>query len=179
MSLLLRYAARGSGRNAFQTLQCLLQSEALLRLGVPVSLESGQTALRRTQGYQLSPLRGFSEELRVVASALSEGDYHHMADETLEGMVEKLEAYVEDNDVDGGDVEYSQGVLTVKLGKHGTFVVNKQTPNRQIWLSSPVSGPFRFDHIEGRWLYHRDRRDLLLQLEQEISALVGAPLHLQ
>ena len=31
-----------------------------------------------------------------------------------------------------------QGVLTVKLGKLGTFVMNKQTPNRQIWLSSPV-----------------------------------------
>jgi hypothetical protein len=30
------------------------------------------------------------------------------------------------------------GVLTVKLGKHGTYVINKQTPNRQIWLSSPI-----------------------------------------
>jgi hypothetical protein len=30
------------------------------------------------------------------------------------------------------------GVLTVKLGQKGTFVINKQTPNRQIWLSSPV-----------------------------------------
>lgn len=31
-----------------------------------------------------------------------------------------------------------QGVLTIKLGKRGTFVLNKQAPNRQIWLSSPV-----------------------------------------
>jgi frataxin-like iron-binding protein CyaY len=32
-----------------------------------------------------------------------------------------------------------QGVLTVKLGEsRGTFVVNKQTPNRQIWLASPI-----------------------------------------
>lgn len=31
-----------------------------------------------------------------------------------------------------------QGVLTLKLGAKGTFVVNKQAPNRQIWLSSPV-----------------------------------------
>jgi len=30
------------------------------------------------------------------------------------------------------------GVLTVKLGRRGTYVINKQTPNRQIWLSSPV-----------------------------------------
>ena len=29
-------------------------------------------------------------------------------------------------------------VLTLKLGCLGTYVLNKQTPNRQIWLSSPV-----------------------------------------
>ena len=31
-----------------------------------------------------------------------------------------------------------QGVLTARLGPYGTYVYNKQTPNRQIWLSSPV-----------------------------------------
>lgn len=30
------------------------------------------------------------------------------------------------------------GVLTVQLGSKGTYVINKQTPNRQIWLSSPI-----------------------------------------
>lgn len=30
------------------------------------------------------------------------------------------------------------GVMTVNLGDLGTYVLNKQTPNRQIWLSSPV-----------------------------------------
>ena len=35
-------------------------------------------------------------------------------------------------------VAMQQGVLTVKLGSHGTYVYNKQTPNRQIWLSSPL-----------------------------------------
>jgi frataxin len=28
--------------------------------------------------------------------------------------------------------------LTVKLGDKGTYVVNKQPPNKQIWLSSPI-----------------------------------------
>jgi hypothetical protein len=44
---------------------------------------------------------------------------------------------------DSGDADFlltpQQGVLTVHLGAdRGTFVINKQTPNRQIWLSSPV-----------------------------------------
>jgi hypothetical protein len=25
------------------------------------------------------------------------------------------------------------------MGSHGTYVINKQPPNKQIWLSSPVS----------------------------------------
>lgn len=30
------------------------------------------------------------------------------------------------------------GVLTVRLGDRGTYVLNKQPPNKQIWLSSPI-----------------------------------------
>lgn len=63
------------------------------------------------------------------------------------------------------------GVLTVKLGMpHGTYVINRQTPNRQIWLSSPTSGPKRYDYIDGKWIYKHDGVSLhqLLQNELEI-----------
>lgn len=39
------------------------------------------------------------------------------------------------------EVVYSDGVLNVIFVDGKTFVVNKQTPNQQIWLSSPLSGP--------------------------------------
>lgn len=29
----------------------------------------------------------------------------------------------------------------------GTYVLNKQPPNKQIWLSSPISGPKRYDWV--------------------------------
>ena len=37
---------------------------------------------------------------------------------------------------------------------HGTFVINKQTPNKQIWLSSPFSGPKRYayDAAADQWV---------------------------
>lgn len=35
------------------------------------------------------------------------------------------------------------GVLTLTLGVNGTYVINKQPPNKQIWLSSPI----RRDHF--------------------------------
>lgn len=57
-------------------------------------------------------------------------------------------------------MECVQGVLTVRLGSLGTYVINKQTPNRQIWASSPVSGPVRYDLRGGRWVYHRDGHEM-------------------
>ena len=37
------------------------------------------------------------------------------------------------------------GVLSIQLGEAGTYVLNIQAPNRQIWLSSPISGPARYN----------------------------------
>ena len=51
------------------------------------------------------------------------------------------------NDVLRRGILAQQGVLTVKLGQKGTYVINKQTPNRQIWMSSPV----RF--VPATWLF--------------------------
>ncbi|KAF7990789.1 hypothetical protein HCN44_000594 [Aphidius gifuensis] len=64
--------------------------------------------------------------------------------------------------LDEADVSCQDGVLTVKLGtNYGTYVVNRQTPNKQIWLSSPTSGPKRYDFINGMWIYKHDGKSLL------------------
>lgn len=65
------------------------------------------------------------------------------------------------------------GVLSVTLPQTGTYVLNKQPPNKQIWLSSPISGPKRFDWVvdgesmhekegggQGDWVYLRDGTSL-------------------
>ena len=84
--------------------------------------------------------------------------------------------------------------MTLKLGDEGTYVINKQPPNKQIWLSSPVrcveilvvswchyllrancrrasSGPKRYDYSqpEGSWIYSRDQRSLGQLLNEELS----------
>ncbi len=64
--------------------------------------------------------------------------YHREADHTLDVLFEEFERMIEEADVEDGDIELSQGVLTLKLGALGTYVINKQAPNRQLWMSSPV-----------------------------------------
>ncbi|KAJ3340514.1 Mitochondrial chaperone Frataxin, partial [Kappamyces sp. JEL0680] len=62
--------------------------------------------------------------------------------------------------------------------EHGTYVINKQPPNKQLWLSSPTSGPKRFDWIETErdWVYKRDGRSLKSLLDEEISKVLGMPI---
>lgn len=61
------------------------------------------------------------------------------------------------------------GVLTLQLGSFGTYVINKQSPNKQIWLSSPVSGPKRFDFISGVWVYRHTGETLHGLLNTELQ----------
>ena len=96
----------------------------------------------------------------------NESEFHTVADETLEEIQDAVEMAIEDHDIggDNGDsdngepeVVYASGVLTMAFPPHGTWVLNKQTPNRQIWWSSPVSGPkrYEFDPESCEWIYTR------------------------
>lgn len=68
------------------------------------------------------------------------------------------------------DVNLADGVLTIVISDDvGTYVINKQTPNKQIWLSSPISGPKRYDLLKDRWIYLHDSSCLHDLLEKELS----------
>ena len=68
-------------------------------------------------------------------------------------------------------------MLTVSFGAQGTYVINKQTPNQQIWLSSPTSGPKRYDYdtTARAWVYSHDSIPLHTRLTDEITTLLGSP----
>ncbi|KAI4790282.1 hypothetical protein KUCAC02_034728, partial [Chaenocephalus aceratus] len=71
------------------------------------------------------------------------------------------------------------GVLTVKVDReHGTYVINKQTPNKQIWLSSPSSGPKRYDWTGARWVYTHDGVSLHQLLSKEFSIIFNKDIDL-
>lgn len=60
-------------------------------------------------------------------------------------------------------------------------MLNQQPPNKQIWLSSPISGPRRYDWVvrgvaarekqktRGEWVYLRDGGELTDLLNQELQ----------
>ncbi|KAI9737260.1 MAG: Mitochondrial chaperone Frataxin [Claussenomyces sp. TS43310] len=107
-------------------------------------------------------------------------EYHEISDAYFENMIAKLEELQEARE--DVDVEYSAGVLTLAFPPNGTYVINKQPPNKQIWLSSPISGPKRYDWImsgdgqhekegcgNGEWVYLRDGSTLSGLLNKELG----------
>jgi len=115
---------------------------------------------------------------QVTSSTLPIERYHALSDETMDGLLHSLEDLVDSIGTAGYEVEYHSGVLTLQLGDEGTYVINKQPPNKQIWLSSPFSGPKRYDYVEQThsWVYSRDGRSLSDLLNEELSATLRRPV---
>jgi len=102
--------------------------------------------------------------------------FERVCEETLDSLSEYIEELVEQaSHLQSADVGYSSGVLTMNFGPpYGTYVINKQSPNRQIWLSSPVSGPKRYDYVVNgsSWIYKHDGKSLHQLLQEEIPKIV-------
>ncbi|CAG8547005.1 534_t:CDS:2 [Diversispora eburnea] len=96
----------------------------------------------------------------------------------MEKLLEYLETLGEKIDLKDYDVEYSSGVLTLRCGPSGTYVINKQPPNKQIWLSSPISGPKRYDYDlkHQKWFYNRDNSTLDGLLNEELSVIFNTKI---
>ena len=146
-------------------------------------------------------------------------EYHDLADKTMTELLDTLEDTLDSGSEDPSyEVDYhvrdtslgpshnfsapfllQSGVLTLKLGSNGTYVINKQPPNKQIWLSSPKrcetfprtayrltnlpyhSGPKRYDYHEetGQWVYSRDGHSMDDLLSDELSNIFSQPIQIR
>ncbi|WFD00201.1 ferroxidase [Malassezia yamatoensis] len=199
--MLVRSVFGGLARRTLGT-QSLLTVKAGHVLGNRIAVPS--THSRRTQ---FSQMRFMTSKLEYQAAELSEQDYNRRVDTALDELTGVLEDLFETADIEqierqrgaGGsltdwDVEYAvrcdevvpltqTGVLNLRLGSLGTYVINKQPPSRQIWLSSPTSGPkrFDFDADKNAWFTYKDGQLYLLNelLSEELSGVFGEPLTIE
>ncbi|XP_061842571.1 frataxin, mitochondrial isoform X1 [Nerophis lumbriciformis] len=163
-----------------------LRGLCLVTLGSPSNKHTQPTGIKHATnmwyGFTDGPER-WSRNIHLTAerrephalhtSELSEAAYEKLAEETLESLADYFEDLM-DEPFTGADydVVFSSGVLTVSVGgDKGTYVINKQTPNKQIWLSSPTSGPKRYDWTGDGWVYSHDGISLHQLLSREFSAI--------
>lgn len=105
---------------------------------------------------------------RSTRSFQSASDYDRIADESLDSLQDALDDWMEDNNNTSAEVVFASGVLTLKLPPHGTWVINKQSATQQIWWSSPLSGPKRFEYADSAWWSTKDGLNMNSQLAQEL-----------
>lgn len=93
--------------------------------------------------------------------------YHRLADKVLTGLSEQLE-----QGLCNVDVDYRDGSLQFQVAGVGEYVFNKQPSVMQIWASSPITGPRRFD-ISRRheWVDLRNHISLSQYIEEEVGKI--------
>lgn len=101
--------------------------------------------------------------------------FHAEADATIGRLAE----IIDDDLGDDIDAEIQNHILTLELADGGQYIVNKNTPFHQIWLSSPKSGAWHFDWIDGVWRATKGGKQSLLDLlADELAAVTGRPVRL-
>jgi len=145
-----------------------------LQFTVPLFRQATQGNIGLLRVPDQSAMQQYSSAGTTVKEPLTDATYETVCEETLESLTDYFEEILAlDDTIPESDVSYSGGVLTVALGsEHGTYVINKQTPNKQIWLSSPVSGPKRYDFTTGRWVYKHDGICLHDLLTNELNTIL-------
>ena len=67
------------------------------------------------------------------------------------------------------DIDYFDQVLSINMGNQ-VFIINKQRPLQEIWLASPISGPYHFKNINNSW-QDKEGNKIIDILSKELSAI--------
>jgi CyaY protein len=102
-----------------------------------------------------------------MGGIMTESDFHRAVDAALARVEAALEGHDElDADLEGG-------VLDIACPDQSRIIVNRQTPNREIWVAAR-SGGFHFASREGAWRDTRTGEELFASLARLIEAQSGA-----
>ncbi|MBA2690521.1 MAG: iron donor protein CyaY [Burkholderiales bacterium] len=101
---------------------------------------------------------------------MTETEFNAKVDDVLLTIERSLEA----SDVDL-DFESNSGILEISFADGGKIIVNRQTPNREIWVAAR-SGGFHFAWKDQAWRGTRDARELFAVLTQCVSEQAGEPV---
>ena len=97
---------------------------------------------------------------------MTESEFHRAVDAVLA----RVERSVENEE--GLDVDLESGILTVTCPDDTRVIVNRQTPNREIWVAAR-SGGFHFTWRDGEWRDTRSGDELFASLARIIAAQAG------
>lgn len=97
---------------------------------------------------------------------MNESEFHRLVDEALA----RIEAAAESQD--RLDVDLESGILTITCPDESRVIVNRQTPNREIWVAAR-SGGFHFAYRDGLWRDTRGGDELFASIGRIVESQAG------
>jgi len=97
---------------------------------------------------------------------MTESEFHGAVD----AILSRVEASLEGED--DLDVDLESGILTITCADDTKIIVNRQTPNREIWVAAR-SGGFHFVAREGQWRDTRSGDELFASLARIVKSQGG------
>ena len=98
---------------------------------------------------------------------MTESEFIRMSEE----LFEHIEDQIDENGWDF-DCQFAGNVLTIEAEDGTQIIVNRHTPNRELWIAAK-SGGYHFAEQDGRWLATRDGREFFSVLNEVLSAAAG------
>lgn len=98
---------------------------------------------------------------------MTENEFNTLADAVFARIERALDTADADLDYDSNG-----NVMTIEFADGGKLIVNRHTPNREIWLAAK-SGGFHFSRQGAQWINTRDGGELFAELERLVQAGCG------
>jgi CyaY protein len=85
---------------------------------------------------------------------MNDTEYHQRVDAILLQLEESIDT-IEQADL---DYEFATGILTIDFPNQTKIIINKQTPNHQIWVATKFDG-HHFDFKGDLWIDNRTGKE--------------------
>ncbi len=86
-------------------------------------------------------------------------EYNEHATKLLELIVAQIEIVGLVDEIE--DYEYNGDILIIDTN-HGRYIINKQSAAQQVWMVSPISGPYHFSFQDNNWINYKGENILVI-----------------
>lgn len=102
---------------------------------------------------------------------MTENEFNQLADAVFERIERAL---------DGSEIDYDSNgsVMEIEFADGSKLIINRHTPNREIWLAAK-SGGFHFAWHGGVWQSQRDGSELFAKLTELVQIGAGVVVQFQ
>ena len=104
----------------------------------------------------------------IKRTELTENEFLNLWEEFYDDLTDKLESETLSNKIE--DYQESAEAISIECQNNKVFVINRHTHNKEVWYSSPISGPCHFSRVDNKWINLKGR-EIIELLKEDLHKL--------